>query len=644
MNKVIDSLTHVCTRGYGLALLAGLFFLASCNDDNDSPLTQDNDLSEVIAENPELSSFEAASADIEEVSGLLRGTESYTVFAPDNEAFNTFLNGRSLNDIPENVLKNVLLNHVVAGQLRAGDLENGTLTTLGGSDITVARQGDSFLLNGNVRILAADIEASNGIIHVVNAVMDHEEDMSMGSIAEEVVNRDNLSTLEAILTSGNYDALLNAASDPSADLTLFAPDNEAFANLLMLLDVELGDIPTGVVEDILMYHILGESVMSGELMDGTAATTMLGEDITVMIDGGMVTLNPGDFAVMVEEADIEANNGVIHQIGGVLVPPSVQSILGTVVEPAYFSKDFTTLVAAVVKADLLGALLAADGVTLFAPTNQAFENAGINVDDLDGETLARVLKYHVLPVNVPAGDLVAMLDADYEAPVNQVSAHTLLGDNYELYFSRLNGMFYINGDTKLDPANIMTDQGTVHVLPEGVLMPPTMTIAEIVQMYASGEAEGTDEDGEFNVLLAALTRATNEGGFDFLGAVSNPEANLTVFAPTDEAFMKLLNITNLSQLEDIPVEVLTDVLQYHVIIVPFFSVDLLNNNAPATLYSSISIQVTDNLTIVDREDDNMDANIIIADVKATNGVIHAIDNVLLPFDLVDNGGEEDDEN
>jgi transforming growth factor-beta-induced protein len=634
MNEIFD-LKSRGVRSLALALLAGMFLFASCSEDNDSPLQQDETLSEVISSNPDLSTFQTAVSNANGINELLGGAEDYTVFAPDNNAFSQYLNGKSVTDVAPGALKNIILNHMVAGKLSAADLQTGTLTTLGGATIQVTRQGDMITLNNGVNLLAIDLDADNGILHVVSEVMETQDDM--GTIAEIVVNKDNLSTLEAILTSGNYDDLLNAASDASSDLTLFAPDNEAFGDLLELLDLDLADIPENVVRDILMYHLVGTGYAAGDLTDGAMVTTLQGEDIMVMKDGGMVTLNPGDLEAMVEEADLEATNGYVHQIDAVLIPPSVQALLGTVVEPAYFSRDFTTLVAAIVKADLLEAIVTADEITVFAPTNEAFENAGIDVEETDAETLRKVLRYHVLVDNVPAGDLLNLLESAFQAPANQVSAPTLLGNNYMLYFTLYNNRIYINGDTEVDPANIMTDNGTVHVLPENVLMPPSMTIAEIVQAYANGEVEGSDDDGEFNILLAALTRASTEGDFDFLAAVSNPEGNLTVFAPTDEAFMKLLNIANIEELEDIPVDVLSDILKYHVIVVPFFSKDLLNNNSPATLYSSISIEVTGNLMIRDRENNNRNANIIMADVLATNGVIHVIDEVLLPFDIIEPG-------
>ena len=139
----------------------------------------------------------------------------------------------------------------------------------------------------------------------------------------------------------------------------------------------LNDVPESVIERLLKYHVIaGASVMSTDLTDGQEAATLLSADdkITVGIDGTSVTINGAN----VTTADVEASNGVVHILDAVLVPSLELSIVNTIVEPAYFNKNFSILTEAVVKADLLGTLTnPAANLTLFAPDNAAFAAAGI---------------------------------------------------------------------------------------------------------------------------------------------------------------------------------------------------------------------------------------------------------------------------
>src|SRR5690606_39774562 len=125
-------------------------------------------------------------------------------------------------------------------------------------------------------------------------------------------------------------------------------------------------------------------------------------DLTVNVTG-VATLKG---SVMVVTPDVEATNGIVHVVNSVLVPPSITPIVGTIVAPAYFNKNFTTLIAAVNAASpaILTTLLNSDEKTLFAPTNEAFEAAGITSLP-DQATLDAVLTYHVLSGEVLAADI-----------------------------------------------------------------------------------------------------------------------------------------------------------------------------------------------------------------------------------------------
>ena len=167
--------------------------------------------------------------------------------------------------------------------------------------------------------------------------------------------------------------------------TVFAPTNAAFAGLLSAIgQTSLDDIPESVLKSVLQYHVVSSAaVLSTQLTNGDV-TTVGGEKITVNINSG-VKLNT---TVNVVTADVRATNGVVHVVDAVLVPPTMLPVVGTIVAPAYFNKNFSTLVAAVVQAGLLPTLLSpTNQLTLFAPTNAAFTAAGITA--LPPNTTAR---------------------------------------------------------------------------------------------------------------------------------------------------------------------------------------------------------------------------------------------------------------
>ena len=176
------------------------------------------------------------------------------------------------------------------------------------------------IVNGNVYIdnamvTVADIIADNGVVHVIDAVL---LPPVSNTIYDVVLNsQDHTTLLTAIDTCG----LKGTLSGPGP-FTLFAPTDAAF-NALPAGTVAalLNDIPT--LTDILMHHVLGDSVMSTMLSNGMMATTLLGTDVTVSITNGNVYIDNA----MVTVADIIADNGVVHVIDAVLLPSTGTNII-----------------------------------------------------------------------------------------------------------------------------------------------------------------------------------------------------------------------------------------------------------------------------------------------------------------------------
>ena len=424
---------------------------------------------------------------------------------------------------------------------------------------------------------------------------------------------------------------LVSALSTDGSYTVFAPTNDAFVALLGVTgQSSLEDIPEAVVERLLKYHVItGAALMSTDLSDGQMAATFLGADdkVTVEIDGSSVYINNA----MVSIANVEASNGIVHVIDAVLVPELEMSIVNTIVEPAYFNKDFSTLTAAVVKAGLLGTLINPEAnFTLFAPNNAAFTAAGItSLDGLTAEDLAPILTYHVMDSEVFADGLPAT-----------GSAVTTLGGDF--YLSLNSNGAYINGLTKIVVATLSGealdyDNGVVHVI-DRTIVPATNSIVSIA-VAASQASEGA----EFGQLVAALTAVENDETTAALVSILSGEGAYTVFAPTDAAFQALYTLAGVADfgalVEAVGIGTIETVLKYHVLGSIVFSSDIpnaLDGNASVALtpLSEGSFTLNSDLTIMDSDGalsiGTVDASIVNTDILATNGVIHVIDQVLLP--------------
>jgi transforming growth factor-beta-induced protein len=434
---------------------------------------------------------------------------------------------------------------------------------------------------------------------------DDDDDDNRVSIVKLAQDNSNLSSLEAALTK--FPDLVNTLNG-SAKYTVFAPTNAAFEDLLEATgQSSLDDIPETVLRDILEYHVLQGEVLSSQLTAGNK-NTVGGEPITVTTTNG-IRLNG---STSVSTADVRASNGVVHVIDAVLVPPSMQPIIGTIVAPAFFNKNFTTLIAAVQAASpsILQTLLNESEKTLFAPTNDAFAAAGItSLPPM--ATLDAVLAYHVIPATVMSGDIAN----------GSSEAETLNGN---IYLSKGSAGVFINGSSKVTTADIEASNGVVHVI-DRTLIPPSQTIAEIVSASASASTP------QFTQLLAALQRTSGQGANDLLNAVSSA-GDLTVFAPTDAAFEELYDALGVGGVNDIPLNTLIAVLKHHVVGARVFSSDLASG-AVGTLNGNVTVNLTPTpptITGGSGGENVAELQTSLLNIHATNGVVHVIDKVLLP--------------
>ena len=432
------------------------------------------------------------------------------------------------------------------------------------------------------------------------------------NIVEIALDQSNLTSLVTALTK--FPDLVSTLSG-TGNYTVFAPTNDAFAALLATIgQTSIDDVPEPVLKSLLQYHVVTTgAVLSTQLMAGNVVTANT-ESIAVATTGGIL-LN-GSAKVLTP--DVRSTNGVVHIIDKVLVPASISRFVNTVVEPAYFNKNFSTLIAAVTAASptILQTLLNSSKKTLFAPTNAAFTAAGITALPSQA-TLDAVLTYHVINGEVKAAQLPANT-----APSN--NAITTLGGVFYLSNRGSSGVF-INGKTRVTATDIMADNGVVHVI-DRTLLPPSQTIAQIATALSIA-----NPGAEFTQLVAALGRVPS-----LLSAASAAGSNLTVFAPTDAAFSALYTALGVAGINNIDITTLTAVLQHHIISSPttasgrVFSTDLSTGNVP-TLNGNIGISATA-LTVTSGNGTvaNISSNAALVNVLGTNGVIHTINKVLLP--------------
>lgn len=268
-----------------------------------------------------------------------------------------------------------------------------------------------------------------------------------------------------------------------------------------------------------------------------------------------------------------------------------------IVDTAVAAGKFKTLAAALGAADLVETLKGTGPFTVFAPTDEAFAAlpAGTVETLLKPEnkgSLAGILTYHVVSGKVLAKQVVGLK-----------GAKTVNGQRVDI---KVEGSTVMVDGAKVVTTDIVCDNGVIHII-DSVILPADKNIPE------TAAAAGT-----FKTLLAAA----KAGGL--VGALSGKD-DLTVFAPTDEAFAKLPAGTIDDLLKPENKQKLVDILTYHVVAGRVYSEDAVAAKTAKTLQGSpIGITVTDSGAMVNK------SKLIATDVDASNGVIHIIDAVLLP--------------
>ena len=468
-------------------------------------------------------------------------------------------------------------------------------------------------------------------------------------------------------STGVHDSLVAALSH--ADLvsalqgegpfTVFAPTDDAFAAAGIDLSTFDTDEENATLTDILLYHVVSGSVASADVTDGMSAEALNGDSLDFTVSDGSVMVNDATVTI----ADVMASNGVIHVIDKVLMPPADLVDIPTV---AQGTGIHTALVAAVVQAELLTTLQGEGPFTVFAPTDDAFTAAGIDLAALDNEegkaALTDILLYHVYSGSVAAADVTDGMTATM---VNGDDATFTVGDGVMINDANViladvmasNGIIHVIDKVLMPPADapdITEEDGDIcynmvsHTLVAGASFEECMaymyvedyemndqtftgcynTMTHQLSMVSQDECEAymwtpavdigmtAQATTIHNSLVAAVVQA------DLLTTLQG-DGPFTVFAPTDDAFTAAgIDLAALDNEEG--KAALTDILLYHVYSGSVAAADV-TDGMTATMVNGddATFTVGDGVMI-------NDANVILADVMASNGIIHVIDKVLMP--------------
>ncbi len=256
-------------------------------------------------------------------NALDNDTGSFTIFIPDNDAFNRYFDtlgtGITLDNIQLNLLTAIVNYHLKSGATASTDFMNGYVSTLAkepsnNQDIDLyVETGSDIILNGSVSIMEADIDATNGTIHKINEVL------KLPSVIDFIKSDPQMSSLNSIISNDSNTVL----TDLDTDFTIFAPTNEAING------TDLTGFTGEQVNSILNYHTIvasgGQKILiSARLMDGMSITTQETGVLMISKTGNQISITDEKMNnYMLSTLDIQAWNGVIHLVDGVLMPDSI---------------------------------------------------------------------------------------------------------------------------------------------------------------------------------------------------------------------------------------------------------------------------------------------------------------------------------
>lgn len=299
-------------------------FSVSCDDDNTE--VTDNTITGKAVATANLSILVQALTKAE-LATTLQGAGPFTVFAPTNEAFTAFLATTpyaTINDVPKEALTQILLNHVVSGSVKSTDLSTGYIKTLAKGTASTTNNLSMYVdlsagvkLNGVATVTAADIMASNGVIHIVDKVID------LPTIVTHAAANANFSTLVSVLNRSGQPNFITALS-ATGPFTVFAPTNNAFTALnTELAPGGIASVSAANLTKVLQYHVVSPAnVLAASLTEGQVVTPILtpAQTFSIQLTGGAKIKDANNRISNIIITDVQCSNGVIHAIDKVLLP------------------------------------------------------------------------------------------------------------------------------------------------------------------------------------------------------------------------------------------------------------------------------------------------------------------------------------
>ena len=268
---------------------------------------QSQTIVDIVVGSPDHNTLEAAvvAADL---AGTLSGAGPFTLFAPTDAAFSAL--GQATIDAlladPTGALTDVLLQHAVSGVADGTNIFDGLkIGALSGDNLEFST-ANGLQVNG-ITISTADIQASNGVVHVIDAVINKPQ-----TIVDVVVNSPDHNTLEAAVIAAG---LAPTLSGPGL-FTLFAPTDAAFAALGQATIDQLLSDPTGDLTTILLYHAVNGIASPANIGNGSSLGSVGGQNLNFTVSGNVIQVNNANITV----ANIETQNGIVHVIDAVLIP------------------------------------------------------------------------------------------------------------------------------------------------------------------------------------------------------------------------------------------------------------------------------------------------------------------------------------
>lgn len=256
------------------------------------------------------------------LASTLSGAGPFTVFAPSDSAFNTSgITSSVISSLSAGELDTILLYHTLTAKILAANVPagpNAKVVTASGDSVFVTNNSNGVFVNG-IKVTAANILASNGVIHTIGNVLIP----SFGNNIVQVVSADtSLTYLEAaIVRASSGSTNVAAVLSTGGIFTVFAPTNDAFraAGFATINDINAADPNT--LASILVYHVLAGRVFSSDLTQGTQPEMLNGEKVTISLSNGATVKGISNISASnIIATNIMATNGVIHKIDQVLLP------------------------------------------------------------------------------------------------------------------------------------------------------------------------------------------------------------------------------------------------------------------------------------------------------------------------------------